>query len=205
MTEKVTDPRVIRTKQSIKNALVELIEEKGFEAITVKDLTTRANINRGTFYSHFQDKYDLMTKCEEDVMNEMAEKIIKNVPTVIEDLDTHTPDTIAFTILVPFFDYLNRNRGLMKSLLGPKGDVSFQSKLKDFMLKHLFETNKVPFLKERTLLVPPEYLVAYIGSAHIGVIQQWLNHDREESPHEMARIIATMTLNGPFFAAGLKK
>ena len=56
------DLRVIRTKESIQDALVELIEEKGFEAITVKDITTRAKINRGTFYSHYQDKYDLIAK-----------------------------------------------------------------------------------------------------------------------------------------------
>ena len=56
-----TDLRIIRTKESIREALVELIEEKGFEAITVKDITTRAKINRGTFYAHYQDKYDLMT------------------------------------------------------------------------------------------------------------------------------------------------
>lgn len=198
MVGKEPDLRVIRTQEAIKNALVELIEEKGFEAITVKDITTRAKINRGTFYSHYRDKYDLMTKCEEEVMNEMADKILKNVPSIIENL---TP----FTILVPFFEYLNRNRCLMKALLGPKGDLSFQTKLKEFMLKALFKSNGNPLLKEKDLLVPPEYLVSYIGSAHIGVIQQWLNSGREESPQEIARIITTITINGPLFAAGLKK
>ncbi len=58
------DLRVVRTKTAIRNAFVELIEEKGFDAITVKDITTKANINRGTFYAHYQDKFDLMTKCQ---------------------------------------------------------------------------------------------------------------------------------------------
>lgn len=39
----------------------------------------------------------------------------------------------------------------------------------------------------------------------LGVIQQWLNSDRDESPQEMARILSTLTINGPFFAVGLKK
>lgn len=66
------DLRVIRTKESIRHALVELINEKGFEAIKVKDITTRAKINRGTFYAHYQDKFDLMNKCEEEIMLDMS-------------------------------------------------------------------------------------------------------------------------------------
>ena len=66
------DLRVIRTRDAIRNALVDLIEEKGFEAITVKDITDTAKINRGTFYAHYQDKFDLMTKCQEEIMQEMS-------------------------------------------------------------------------------------------------------------------------------------
>ena len=199
------DLRVIRTKESIKNALIELLEEKGFESITVKDITTRAKINRGTFYSHYQDKYDLMAKCAEDLVKEMENKILKNIPKVIADLENSTPNTIPLPFLVPFIEFLNQNRGFMKAMLGPNGDVTFQSKLKMFMRKALFESNKNTVFKREGLLVPPEYLVSYIASAHIGVIQEWLNSDRDESPQEIARIISTMTINGPFFAAGIKK
>ncbi len=205
MIDNSSDLRVIRTREAIKNALIELIDEKGFEAITVKDITTRAKINRGTFYSHYQDKYDLMTKCEEEVMNELAEKIVENFPSIIENLGANSPNSTPFTILLPFFEYLYRNKGLIKALLDPKGDLSFQTRLKEFMLKTLFENNRTPILKEKNLLVPPEYLISYIGSAHLGVIQQWLNKDQKESPQEIARIISTLSINGPFFAAGLKK
>ncbi|WP_135122123.1 TetR/AcrR family transcriptional regulator [Jeotgalibacillus proteolyticus] len=199
------DLRVIRTRESIKNAFIELVEEKGFEAVTIKDLTTRARINRGTFYSHYQDKYDLMAKCEEEVVAELEDKIIKNIPKVISELETKAPNTIPFAILVPFFEFINKNRGLMKALLSPKGDLSFQSKLKIFMRKALFASENASIFKEENLLVPAEYLISYISSAHLGVIHEWLNNNREESPQEIARIILTMTVNGPFYAAGLKK
>jgi len=52
------DRRIARTKAAIREALVALIEEKGFDALTVKDIATRANINRGTFYLHYKDKFD---------------------------------------------------------------------------------------------------------------------------------------------------
>ena len=205
MRDSNTDLRVIRTKESIRDALVELIDEKGFEAITVKDITTRAKINRGTFYAHYQDKFDLMTKCEEEIMLEMS-RIAKQIfPGVIAALGTNSPNLAPFPLAVLIFEYLNENSGFMKAVLGPKGDLSFQTRLKDFMWNTLFGNDPNALIKEESLLVPGQYLASYIASAHIGVIQQWLDSGRKESPHEMARILSTITVNGPFFAAGLKK
>ena len=205
MRDSNTDLRVIRTKESIRDALVELIDEKGFEAITVKDITTRAKINRGTFYAHYQDKFDLMTKCEEEIMLEMS-RIAKQIfPGVIAALETNSPTLAPFPLAVLIFEYLNENSGFMKAVLGPKGDLSFQTRLKDFMWNTLFGNDPNALIKEENLLVPGQYLASYIASAHIGVIQQWLDSGRKESPYEMARILSTITVNGPFFAAGLKK
>ncbi|MFJ7362792.1 TetR/AcrR family transcriptional regulator [Peribacillus frigoritolerans] len=205
MREINMDLRVIRTKNSIRNALVELIEEKGFEAITVKDITMKAKINRGTFYAHYQDKFDLMTKCQEEIMQEMSNIAKQNLPDVIAELGTDSPINKPFTVFVSIFEYLNVNSEFMKAVLGPKGDLSFQTKIKDFMLKTLFENNQNSILKAENLLVPGHFLISYIASAHIGVIQQWLDSGRKESPQEMARILSTITVNGPFFAAGVKK
>ncbi|MDR7240537.1 TetR/AcrR family transcriptional regulator [Neobacillus drentensis] len=205
MRENNTDLRVIRTKESIRDALVELIDEKGFEAITVKDITTRAKINRGTFYAHYQDKYDLMTKFEEEIMFEMSRIAKQNFPGVIAALGTNSPTLAPFSLAVSLFEYLNENNGFMKAVLGPKGDLSFQTRLKDFMWKTIYGNDVNAIIKEENLLVPGQYLVSYIASAHIGVIQQWLNSGMKESPQEMARIISTITVNGPLFAAGLKK
>jgi AcrR family transcriptional regulator len=203
--ESNTDLRVIRTKESIRNALVELIDEKGFDAITVKDITTRAKINRGTFYAHYQDKYDLMTKCEEEIMLEMSRIAKQNFPGVIAALETNSPSLTPFSLASSLFEYLNENSGFMKAVLGPNGDLSFQTRLKDFMWKTIYGNDANAMIKEENLLVPGQYLVSYIASAHIGVIQQWLNSGMKESPQEMARILSIITVNGPFFAAGLKK
>jgi len=70
MKDRKEDRRVIRTKQVILEALVTLIEEKGIDAVTVKDITRKANINRGTFYLHYQDKTDLLEKTVGDIMEE---------------------------------------------------------------------------------------------------------------------------------------
>jgi AcrR family transcriptional regulator len=197
------DIRVIRTKEAIRNALVELIEEKGLDALTVKEITTKAKINRGTFYVYYQDKYDLVNKCEDEFLQELADMIIENFSKTMNEKKTNPSATIPVTLAISIFEHIDRNRKFMKAILGPKGDLSFHIKMKEFMWKTLFENNK--FIQQENLLVPIEYLISYISSAHLGVIQQWLNSDKNESPQEMAHILYTMTANGPFYAAGLKR
>lgn len=204
MKENYNDLRIVRTIESIKEAFVALIEEKGFESITVKDITTTAKINRGTFYAHYQDKYDLMNRCQEEFMLEMSNIAKQNIAKLVASINTNNSILQPLEIAVLIFEFLERNRKFIKAILGPNGDLSFQTKLKNFMWKTLFESTENP-IKQVNLLVPGEYLISYIASAHIGVIQQWLLEDRKETPQEMAQILSTITLNGPFFAAGLKK
>jgi AcrR family transcriptional regulator len=56
------DPRVIRTRGLILQSFENLLAEKNFESISVQDVTDKAQINRATFYAHFQDKYDLLNR-----------------------------------------------------------------------------------------------------------------------------------------------
>ena len=70
------DPRVWRTRQFLQQALKELAFEKGFQSITVQDITQRAGINRSTFYAHFQDKYELLEYAiREDFRATMRQKL----------------------------------------------------------------------------------------------------------------------------------
>lgn len=55
-----TDPRILRTRKLIEEAFLAAMNEKGFEELSVQDVTDQAGINRATFYAHYGDKYDLM-------------------------------------------------------------------------------------------------------------------------------------------------
>ena len=70
--------RKMATKEKIKAAFIDLVHEKGFEAMTVSDIARRCDINRGTFYLHYVDKYDLMNKLEEEVMFDLEAIILKD-------------------------------------------------------------------------------------------------------------------------------
>ena len=54
------DPRVKRTRELLAQAFIDLVKVKGFQAVSVQDITGRAGVNRATFYAHFQDKYALL-------------------------------------------------------------------------------------------------------------------------------------------------
>src|SRR5262245_8596218 len=71
MTHDLTDPRVQRTRKLLKDALVELSANRGFDKVTVGDIVERAKINRATFYRHYQDKYALV----EEIFQEAIERL----------------------------------------------------------------------------------------------------------------------------------
>ncbi|MHC1783440.1 MAG: TetR/AcrR family transcriptional regulator [Anaerolineaceae bacterium] len=106
LTQKPLDRRIIRTKLAIHEAFVFLIKRKGFDAMLVSDIAEQANINRGTFYLHYQDKFDLLEKTQTE--------IIANVERII--LQANTLDLSAFNsvekplpVIISVFEYLKEN------------------------------------------------------------------------------------------------
>ncbi|UCZ54667.1 TetR/AcrR family transcriptional regulator [Bacillus shivajii] len=193
------DRRVVRTKEQIRNTFAELIEEKGLDRVTIKDLTSRANINRGTFYLHYEDKYDLLEKSEEELLSGI-QQIAKELETIeLENWDDEEPHPAA----EKYFAYLKEHAVFVKAILGPKGDPAFQNKIKALITNQI----KTQFVQadQTSLPLPQEYLIAYLVSAHLGVIQHWIENGLQESPKEMGKIIANMNFYGPLAAGGLKK
>ena len=73
-TAQKIDPRVKRTRRLLLDAFVSLLAEKSFEAITVQDITTRATVNRATFYAHFVDKYALVDELIHEGFAQMLQR-----------------------------------------------------------------------------------------------------------------------------------
>jgi AcrR family transcriptional regulator len=203
MSDKIIDRRITRTKRLIRDALTTLMEEKGFENITVSDLTAKADINRGTFYLHYRDKYDLLEQSENEVIKEINE-IIKDAQQLIPKNDAYrySLQLEHFPFITTLFEYILENSSFMKVILGPKGDPAFQEKMKEVMKRNLLQ-NVVEKIKKENLIVPPEHLIAYVCSAHLGVIQHWIENGMKESPREMSSILAQITLLGPGYVTGL--
>jgi AcrR family transcriptional regulator len=201
MAKVLNDRRTIRTKKMIRNALSELIEEKGFNDISITDLTKRADINRGTFYLHYTDKYDLLEKVENEVIQEIQEQT-KDIDSInllnIDALNEPLP------FMIKLFEYFKENSNFMKAILGPKGDPIFHNKIKKFIETNLFEKTLIKTFNKDNVLVPEEYFISYVLSAHLGVVQQWIESGMKKSPKDMALILTKLFLLGPFGVIGLK-
>lgn len=127
MTEQKKDRRVKRTKKMIRDALSELMKNKAFEEISVTDITKKADINRGTFYLHYEDKYDLLDQSEEEIIqeiNKIAKRSIHSMDVLNQDVIDH-----PLTFVVDIFQYIKENEVFMKAVLGPKGPGSFRLKI----------------------------------------------------------------------------
>lgn len=201
--EKKTDLRVIKTREAIKEAFIALVEQKGFEAMTVKDITERARMNRGTFYAHYEDKYHCLASYEAAFMEGIVAIASKHYPFSNGCVE-HEANP-ALPIATDVFHYLYKERAFLKAILSPKGDPYFQARMKQTMWEQLFEKATTPLVDVNKMLVPPAYFASYISGAHVSVIQSWLNNGCIESPEEMAHVLSTLTAKGPFYAAGIQR
>ena len=112
--EEKTDLRIRRTKKSIRDAFFELIDENGFDSVTVKDITDRALISRNTFYLHYEDKFDLLNKISNELMRKVYWRVSKDL-IKIKDLD-FTIDCTA-TLLISIQRVIDEDRDLYRLLL----------------------------------------------------------------------------------------
>src|SRR4051812_22613073 len=99
------DRRVKRTKQRLNEALISLISEKGFQSVTVQDITKRADVNRATFYSHYHDKHEMLELMIMEVLQEFTDAI-DHVPLNNKDVDRN--EHSAPNTFVRMFEHIGK-------------------------------------------------------------------------------------------------
>ena len=196
--KKSTDRRIVRTRLAIQDALVSLIKEKGFDAVTVSNIVDLANINRGTFYLHYKDKFDLLEKTETETIEELQQIFFGVNSLQTEDLNA--PFQLQ-QLVIKLLEYVKEHADLMHIFLGAQGNNSFVTRMRGMMKENL-ELGTLSGLNAENFLVPQEYLISYIMHAHLGVLQTWFMAGCKESPQEMARILLQLSVEGPMHAAG---
>ena len=180
MKDQVLDRRVRKTKKNILDALTHLMREKSVKDITVRELSELADINRGTFYTHYRDVFDLLDKVEGEMFDEFSEAISSYTP---QDVVAHPG-----LILNQIFTFLEENSQICLSLLGKNGDLAFVDRLKD-LVKYKFMHEWV----DDGLFGPnKEYFFSFTISGFVGMIQYWLETGMKKSPQEMTMLSQKM-------------
>ncbi len=181
------DRRITRSKAALRDALVELIEERGLANFSASDLCARADLNRGTLYNNFGDKDGLLSALEDDVMRDLEGFQARMQQLSLKDVLRYRVNKQPMPFLVSLFDYLREQGDFLHAIMGPAGDPSFGPRVRDAVCTEIIRTilheryrnNPAPFV---------QYYVAFYASAYLGVITHWIETGMKESSEDMARI-----------------
>ncbi|WIM40305.1 TetR/AcrR family transcriptional regulator [Paenibacillus sp. PK4536] len=188
----VNDLRVVRTQSWLREALIKLIEQVGFDAITVQSLTREAGINRATFYQHYRDKYDLLDQSMTDMLTSLqAEVKLKEMKKV--NLDIHSLEALFLRVLT----IISQHRPYFKVMLGDKGLPSFQSQLIQLIKANLNEVIGQHFSSDPQQQITQDIAITYVATANVGLITQWLTGVMPYSAAFMATQMAYLFVQGP--------
>lgn len=194
------DRRKVRTKKLLHRALIELLGEKKGETITVTDIANRADIYRGTFYLHYQDVPDML----EQIKNEVYEQIKGYVTQLnFEELSECAVKDIPYPLSVQIFEQLSIHADFLKVMFGTNGDLSYAFRYKRLLADQFF--NKFNFLQpqDEKMLIPRDYLIAYMSSANFGILLHWLESGMKQTPEQMGKVMAQIIYYGPIVSSGL--
>ncbi|WP_405114302.1 TetR/AcrR family transcriptional regulator [Paenibacillus sp. FSL K6-1217] len=181
------DPRVLRTRQLIRTAFRDLLQRKGFDAITIKDIAQEATINRATFYAHFEDKYALLDEVTEQAFHE-------RIPEQVADAQEFTDD-ICDQLIIMTHQYITDFYRICRI------DSNPMAKLVDDKIKKLLQqTIEGIFVKGDTLhgidIHHIKIMAAMTGSAIYGAAHYWLNAEDQNRTEVLVDIVRPYVMNG---------
>jgi AcrR family transcriptional regulator len=179
------DRRTVRTQRMIKEALADLMHTQRYENITVQDIIDRADIGRSTFYAHYQDKDELVTKFFE----EMMETITRGVKSDAGG------DGMAFPI-AEMFSHLKDQAPTHAVWLGDRGREFLFSIGQKYWWRRIERELKTHVPKNRTPRVPLTLVAQMVIGAATSLLNWWMNNDMPYSPEEMQKIFDSVMLPG---------
>ncbi|MED4727164.1 TetR/AcrR family transcriptional regulator [Aneurinibacillus migulanus] len=191
------DPRVKRSRQLLRDALVALIPEKGYDAITVQDITELATLNRATFYLHYRDKHDLMRQSIDEILNDLLESISPFSTENADDDFDFTSDKPHPTF-IHLFEQIAQHEAFYRVMLGEKGMPHFTSRLMEVIAAFISKGITIVQPDDKQLTVPRDILIRYISAAFLGVIIWWLENDMPYTPKYMATQLMRLATHGPY-------
>ncbi len=195
------DRRKRKTRLAIQQAVAQLIKEKGFESMTILDITERADINRGTFYLHFVDKYDMLDQFEEELVTKIKQAVLEHLA-----YDASAEDLIItrYPTLVNVLQCISDEKQILEILFQTKGILSLQTQMKDVFLQ-LFQMDVLRGMETISTKVSPDFFVTILTSNLLGFAQYFLASDEEMEPEKLAKTMLNVLINGPARVGGLLK
>lgn len=164
------------SKMLFKNALMDLLKEKGSVAkISVRELCDRAELNRSTFYAHYQEPNDLLIEIETELLDATEEHL--------EKIGAEN-DIGAHKYILSFLQYIRQNDKPFRTLLIDSTDPEFRSR---FMQQSIIQ-----FVDNLRIVLPKEleqYIFSYILNGSTGIIIQWIRSDYAADENDIVNLL----------------
>lgn len=178
------DRRVRRTREAIHRAFIGLMQEKGYEAVTVTDIIDRADIGRSTFYAHYTDKRDVLHAS----LDELAGFLRGHRDTNGE----------LFGFSLALFNHVNEQRTLLRALLGRRGGTVVQARVA-FLIGELVREE----LHDRETDVPRELIIDCVVGAYTSLLARWVDENDPHTPAQMDAAFRRLLCPGVTAAFGI--
>ncbi|MFJ9787502.1 TetR/AcrR family transcriptional regulator [Amycolatopsis sp. NPDC101161] len=177
------DRRVRRTRRALHEALIELVLEKGYEAVSVREILDRADVVRSTFYAHYQDKDALLFSCFEEMLGQLRDAVGTLSPT-----DTARPAELLY-------EHAYEHRTVYRALCGRQGGNLVAGHLQRMVGQVLTEHLSQP-LAESGSDLPVDLVVDHYTNTTLGLLGWWVMHDFCHDPAWLAGTWRKLVLPG---------
>jgi AcrR family transcriptional regulator len=204
MPQNFVDRRVQKTRKLLQDALIELVAEKGYESVSIQEILDKANVGRSTFYTHFQDKDQLLHSIL-DRLDELFEQHEKQVVDAVKNFENVDITDLARSLspTLSLFQFVGQNHRFFKAMLGNRGygifakpiydhvfahvHGLFTKPLQDNAFAHMHESFKILRSHEKYGSLEPEIAAHYFVSALMGVLVWWVEKDMPCTAEEIDR------------------
>lgn len=166
------DRRVLKSQAAIKKAVIELMAEKNFDDITIRDISEKADVNRGTIYLHYMDKYDLLDKIIEEHINNLRDLC-------------HSASEMSFQEgNYVWFEYFAENHVFFSTMLNTKSAAYFRKHFLDLVVQeYKVEVNVAEGVNQG---LNEDVILQFFGAAVVGAVEWWFKNGMTIPPRVMA-------------------
>ena len=186
MSIEPVDRRVRKTRRQLRECLITLLKEKKVQDITVRELTDMADLNRGTFYLHYKDVFDLLEKTEAELQEDFNQLVCKH-----DAVDLKQRPSVIFNEI---YSLVYDNADLIEILLGENGDLNFVNRLKQLIREKCLKDWMEVFRSGNAAAF--DAFFSFIVSGCIGLVQYWLQTGLKETPEQMAKLTEHIITKG---------
>jgi AcrR family transcriptional regulator len=174
------DRRVQRTRERLQKALIELISERRYDAITIQEIVDWANVGRTTFYKHFNSKDDLFMSCHETIVSEFRLGPLHPLSRA----ELLSPD--APPGMIAAYQHLEEARALLYPVLQGKDSLLILRRIRGWSAQEI-EASLHSAFAEADSAIPFDVLANYLAGARIALVQWWLEKRQPYTPRTLAQ------------------